>query len=150
MQLHHIIDLPSLFCLLCLQIWRIHLYKHLMTCLTLAMTWLDLLNFHSNLGLAWDLKVKTWDLLMTCMYVTYSHLCQLQTLQWESLRRPALIWKSTLLIWTSQESHWEPFQCSDTPQDQLYKHFFVSKKWIAVVSLPQSGRKSPKIKSATN
>ena len=33
----------------------------------IAMTWPDLLDFdHSNLGLARGLKVKTWDLLMTC------------------------------------------------------------------------------------
>ena len=69
--------LTTLFCLLRLQIWRIYSYKLLD--LTLAMTRLDLLDFdHSNLGLAWDLKVKTWDLLMTCMYVTYSHLCNKQ------------------------------------------------------------------------
>lgn len=33
-----------------------------------------------------------------------------QTLQRGSLRSSALIWQSTLLIWTSQNSHLEPFQ----------------------------------------
>ena len=43
------------------------------------MTWLD-----SNLGLAWSLKVKTWDLLMTCKHVTYPHLCRQLFLKVES------------------------------------------------------------------
>ena len=56
--------LTTLFCLLRLQIWRKHSYKLLVTCLILDMTPLDF--DHSNLGLAWDLKVKTWDLIMIC------------------------------------------------------------------------------------
>ena len=66
----------------------------------------------------------------------------------EVLTSSALIWKSSLLIWTSRESHLEPFQSSYRSQDQLRKQLFISIK-----SLPRSGRrrqKLPKSRSAIN
>lgn len=38
---------------------------------------------HSNLRLAWNLKVTTWGLLVTWTYLTYSHICQKQKTQWK-------------------------------------------------------------------
>ena len=60
--------------------------------------------------------------------VWYTHKPQTQTLQRKSLRTSALIWKSPILIWTSQGSHLEPFKSSYRSNNHLYTQLFVSIK----------------------
>ena len=63
------------------------------------------------------------------------------------------MWWAPLLIWTSQESHLEPFQSSYRSQDQLFKQLSVIIKCMAserkLVRVVKS-RKPPKGKSAMN
>ena len=54
--------------------------------------WLDLICPRKNdLELTWNLKVKTWDLLETCIYVTWSHIGKTQKRHWQEHKRA---WKS--------------------------------------------------------
>ena len=83
-------------------------------------------NIHTAKEFFFFFKKVVWNI--TC----FIHPLDLsQTLQWESLKSSALIWKSILLTWTSQESHLEPFQSSNMSQEQMYKQLFLSIKNMA-------------------